>query len=40
MERRKDTCNKICIWDNLMDSKSLLLTGNTSTMYCTRNLVN
>lgn len=28
-----DTCNKICIWDNLMDSKSLLLTGNTSTMY-------
>ncbi len=28
-----DMCNKICIWDNLMDSKSLLLTGNTSTMY-------
>ena len=28
-----DTCNKICIWDNLMDSKSILLTGNTSTMY-------
>ena len=28
-----DTCNKICIWDSLMDSKSLLLTGNTSTMY-------
>ena len=23
-----DTCNKICFWDNLMDSKSLLLTGN------------
>ena len=28
-----DTCNKVCIWDDLMDSKSLLLTGNTSTMY-------
>ncbi len=28
-----DTCNKICIWDTLMDSESLLLTGNTSTMY-------
>ena len=28
-----DTCNKICIWDSLMDSKSLVLTGNTSTMY-------
>jgi len=28
-----DTCNKICIWDSLMDSKSILLTGNTSTMY-------
>lgn len=28
-----DTSNKICIWDNLMDSKTLLLTGNTSTMY-------
>ena len=28
-----DTCNKICIWDSLMDSESLLLTGNTSTMY-------
>ena len=28
-----DACHKICIWDNLMDSKSLLLTGNTSTMY-------
>ena len=25
--------NKIAIWDNLMDSTSLLLTGNTSTMY-------
>jgi hypothetical protein len=25
--------NKIAIWDNLMDSRSLLLTGNTSTMY-------
>jgi hypothetical protein len=28
-----DTCNKICIWDSLMDSKSHVLTGNTSTMY-------
>ena len=28
-----DASHKICIWDNLMDSKSLLLTGNTSTMY-------
>ena len=28
-----DSCNKICIWDSLMDSTSLLLTGNTSTMY-------
>ena len=28
-----DTCNKICIWDSLMDSKSSVLTGNTSTMY-------
>jgi len=28
-----DTCNKICIWDTLMDSTTLLLTGNTSTMY-------
>ena len=28
-----DTCHKICIWDNLMDSKTILLTGNTSTMY-------
>ena len=28
-----DACHKICIWDNLMDSKTLLLTGNTSTMY-------
>ena len=28
-----DTCNKICIWDSLMDSESLRLTGNTSTMY-------
>jgi hypothetical protein len=28
-----DTSNKIAIWDNLMDSKTLLLTGNTSTMY-------
>ena len=25
--------NEICIWDNLMDSKTILLTGNTSTMY-------
>jgi len=28
-----DASNKIAIWDNLMDSTSLLLTGNTSTMY-------
>jgi len=28
-----DASYKIAIWDNLMDSKSLLLTGNTSTMY-------
>ena len=28
-----DASNKIGIWDNLMDSKTLLLTGNTSTMY-------
>ncbi len=28
-----DASNKICIWDTLMDSTSLLLTGNTSTMY-------
>ena len=28
-----DSCNKICIWDSLMDSKTVLLTGNTSTMY-------
>lgn len=28
-----DASNKIAIFDNLMDSKSLLLTGNTSTMY-------
>ncbi|PVB59846.1 DUF1254 domain-containing protein [Labrenzia sp. 011] len=28
-----DASNKIAIWDNLMDSKTLLLTGNTSTMY-------
>lgn len=28
-----DASHKIGIWDNLMDSKSLLLTGNTSTMY-------
>ena len=27
-----DTCNKICIWDSLMDSKTILLTGNTSTV--------
>ena len=25
--------NQICIWDTLMDSKTVLLTGNTSTMY-------
>ncbi|WP_206601134.1 DUF1254 domain-containing protein [Pseudophaeobacter leonis] len=30
-----DTSNKIAIWDNLMDSTTLLLTGNTSTMYAT-----
>ena len=28
-----DASHKICIWDNLMDSTILLLTGNTSTMY-------
>ncbi len=28
-----DASHKICIWDNLMDSKTILLTGNTSTMY-------
>jgi hypothetical protein len=28
-----DASHKICIWDNLMDSTTLLLTGNTSTMY-------
>jgi len=28
-----DRCNKVCIFDTLMDSKSLVLTGNTSTMY-------
>jgi len=28
-----DASHKIAIWDNLMDSRSLLLTGNTSTMY-------
>jgi hypothetical protein len=27
------TCNQICIFDTLMDSKGLVLTGNTSTMY-------
>ena len=27
------TSNQICIYDTLMDSKSLVLTGNTSTMY-------
>ena len=27
------SANQICIFDNLMDSKSLFLTGNTSTMY-------
>jgi len=27
------TSNQICIWDNLMDSTTMLLTGNTSTMY-------
>ena len=28
-----DRSNKVCIFDGLMDSKSLVLTGNTSTMY-------
>ena len=28
-----ETLNQICIFDQLMDSKSLVLTGNTSTMY-------
>ena len=28
-----DASNKIAIWDTLMDSKTILLTGNTSTMY-------
>ena len=28
-----DASHKIGIWDNLMDSKTILLTGNTSTMY-------
>ncbi len=28
-----DECNEVCIFDTLMDSKSLVLTGNTSTMY-------
>ena len=28
-----DKSNKVCIFDTLMDSKSLFLTGNTSTMY-------
>ncbi len=28
-----DASNKICIFDTLMDSTSLVLTGNTSTMY-------
>ena len=28
-----ENSNQICIFDNLMDSKSLVLTGNTSTMY-------
>ena len=27
------TSNQICIWDTLMDSTTVLLTGNTSTMY-------
>lgn len=27
------TSNQVCIWDTLMDSTSLVLTGNTSTMY-------
>jgi hypothetical protein len=28
-----DASNQICIWDTLMDSTTVLLTGNTSTMY-------
>ena len=28
-----ENSNQICIYDTLMDSKSLVLTGNTSTMY-------
>ena len=28
-----DASHKIVIWDNLMDSRTILLTGNTSTMY-------
>ena len=28
-----DTSNKVCLFDTLMDSTSLVLTGNTSTMY-------
>ena len=28
-----DATHKVCIFDTLMDSKSLVLTGNTSTMY-------
>ena len=28
-----DASNKVCIFDTLMDSTSLVLTGNTSTMY-------
>jgi hypothetical protein len=28
-----DASHKICIWDKLMDSTTILLTGNTSTMY-------
>ncbi len=28
-----DACNKVIIYDTLLDSKSLWLTANTSTMY-------
>lgn len=28
-----DECHEVCIFDSLMNSKSLVLTGNTSTMY-------
>ena len=28
-----DACHKILLYDNLMDSNSLFLTGNTDTIY-------